>query len=76
MLRELDGDPRLAQRAELLHLLTQDDSMYVMLNEAVNARDPDLLQVLNAMPQMYDLRGQARHTAVLKRMGLIGAPKM
>jgi len=76
MLKELDGDPRLAQRAELLYLLGQDDSMYVMLNKAVDARDPDLLQVLNAMPQMYALRGQSRHTAVLKRIGLIGAPKM
>ena len=48
-LRGLEGDPRLAQRAGLLFLVGKKDSAYAMLDKAVEARDLDLLQILNAM---------------------------
>jgi len=69
-LRELEGDPRLAQRAGLLYLAGDKDGMYAMFDRAVAARDPDLLQVLNSMPFLYPLRGEPRYQALLARMGL------
>jgi TolB-like protein/tRNA A-37 threonylcarbamoyl transferase component Bud32 len=69
-LRELEGDPRLAQRAGLLYLAGDKDGMYRMFDRAITARDPDLLQVLNAMPFLYPLRGEPRYQALLARMGL------
>ncbi len=70
LVRELEGDPRLAQRAGLLYLAGDKDGMYAMLERAVAARDPDLLQVLNAMPFLYPLRPEPRYQALLARMGL------
>jgi TolB-like protein/tRNA A-37 threonylcarbamoyl transferase component Bud32 len=69
-LRDLEGDPRLAQRAGLLYLAGDKDGMYAMFDRAVAARDPDLLQVLNGMPFLYPLRGEPRYQALLARMGL------
>jgi hypothetical protein len=43
-LKQLDGDPRLAQQAGLLHILGETDAMYTMLNKAFDAKDPDILQ--------------------------------
>jgi tetratricopeptide (TPR) repeat protein len=76
VLKELEGDPRLAQRAGLYHLLGQTDTMYALLNKAVDRRDPDILQVLFATPQMYDLKGDPRHTEILKRLGLVEKPTL
>jgi serine/threonine-protein kinase len=69
-LAALDGDPRLAQRGGLLFLAGQKDSAYAMLAQAVEARDLDLLQVLNAMPPLYAFRGEPRYQALLARIGL------
>ena len=69
-LAALDGDPRLAQRGGLLFLAGLTDSAYVMLGRAVDARDLDLLQVLNAMPPLYAFRGEPRYQALLARIGL------
>jgi len=47
-----------------------------MLNKAFDAKDPDILQVLFATPQMYDLRGQPRHSEILRRLKLAEPPKL
>lgn len=69
-LAALDGDPRLAQRGGLLFLAGLKDSAYTMLGRAVDARDLDLLQVLNAMPPLYPFRGEPRYQALLAHIGL------
>jgi TolB-like protein len=69
-LRELEGDPRLAQRAGLLYLAGDKEAMYRMFDRAVAARDPDLLQVLCAMPFLYPLRQEPRYQELLARIGL------
>ena len=69
-LAALDGDPRLAQRGGLLFLAGLKDSAYAMLGHAVDARDLDLLQVLNAMPPLYPFRSEPRYQALLARIGL------
>lgn len=69
-LAALDGDPRLAQRGGLLFLAGLKDSAYTMLGRAVDARDPDLLQVLNAIPPLYPFRGEPRYQALLAHIGL------
>jgi TolB-like protein len=70
IVREMEGDPRLAQRAGLLYLAGDKDAMYAMFDRAITARDPDLLQILNAMPFLYPLRQEARYQALLARIGL------
>ena len=69
-LAALDGDPRLAQRGGLLFLAGLKDSAYAMLGHAVDARDLDVLQVMNAMPPLYRFRGEPRYQALLARIGL------
>jgi serine/threonine-protein kinase len=69
-LAALDGDPRLAQRGGLLFLAGMKDSAYRMLGRAVDARDVDLLQILNAMPPLYPFRQEPRYQALLARIGL------
>jgi tetratricopeptide (TPR) repeat protein len=69
-LAALDGDPRLAQRGGLLFLAGMKDSAYAMLGHAVDARDLDLLQVLNAMPPLYPFRREPPYQALLARIGL------
>ena len=68
--RELEGDPRLAQRAGLLYLLGNKDSMYALFDRAVEARDLDLLQVMNAMPILYPVRKEAPYLGLQARIGL------
>jgi hypothetical protein len=41
-----------------------------MLDRAVEARDVDLLQILNAMPPLYPFRQEPRYQALLARIGL------
>ncbi|MDH5284088.1 MAG: hypothetical protein OEW80_09420, partial [Gemmatimonadota bacterium] len=69
MLRELEGDPRLAQRAGLLYLAGDKEGMYAMFDRAITERDPDLLQVLNAMPFLYPIRREPRYQQLLRRIG-------
>jgi tetratricopeptide (TPR) repeat protein len=70
VVREMEGDPRLAQRAGLLYLLGDKDSMYTLFDRAIDERDPDLLQILNAMPFLYPLRREPRYQQLLARIGL------
>ena len=70
VLRALDHDPRLAQRAVLLHALGERDSMYTLLERAVETRDADLLWVLNAIPYLYPRRREPRYQRLLERIGL------
>ncbi|MEP7325185.1 MAG: protein kinase [Gemmatimonadota bacterium] len=70
VVRELEGDPRLAQRAGLLYLLGNKDSMYTLFDHAVEARDLDLLQVMNAMPFLYPIRKEPRYLELQARIGL------
>jgi serine/threonine-protein kinase len=69
-LTALDGDPRLAQRGGLLFLVGKKDSAYALLNTAIAKRDPDLLQILNAMPALYPFRHEPRYQALLAKMGM------
>jgi tetratricopeptide (TPR) repeat protein len=70
VLDELEGDPRFAQRAVLASLLDMPDSMYTLLDRAVEARDPDMLQVLTALRFMYPRHREPRYQELLRRVGL------
>jgi serine/threonine-protein kinase len=70
VLRALDHDPRLAQRAVLLNALGERDSMYTLLEKAVETRDADLLWILNAIPYLYPRRREPRYQRLLERIGL------
>jgi TolB-like protein/tetratricopeptide (TPR) repeat protein len=68
--RELEGDPRLAQRAGIQYLAGNTDSMYALFDRAIRERDPDVLQIINAMPILYPARKDPRYQALLARIGL------
>jgi eukaryotic-like serine/threonine-protein kinase len=70
MLRELDGDPRLAQRAALLYLTGDKDAMYAMFDRAIIDRDPDILMISNGMPILFPVRKEPRYQRLLERIGL------
>ena len=70
VLRTMDRDPRLAQRALLLHAIGDLDSMYVLFERAIDAQDPDAIWILNAVPPLRPLRHEPRYQALLERMGL------
>lgn len=70
VLRELKGDPRLAQQAMLWHALGQQDSMYAVFERAIDARDPDAIWILNSTPALRLLRPEPRYQRLLERMGL------
>ena len=70
MLKELNADPRLAQRAALHYLAGDKAAMYAMFDRAVKERDPDILQVMNAMPILYPVRKEAQYQALLAKVGL------
>jgi serine/threonine-protein kinase len=70
VLRAMQDDPRLAQRAILLHALGDLDGMYAMLDRAIDARDSDAIWVINAFPPLRSLRGEPRYQRLLDRMGL------
>lgn len=66
----LQRHPRLAQRALLLATLGDRDSMYVLFERAIDARDPDAIWILNAAPMLRPLRHEPRYQDLLERMGL------
>jgi tetratricopeptide (TPR) repeat protein len=70
VLRSMASDPRLAQRAMLLHALGDIDGMYAMLERAIDARDSDAIWVINAYPPLRSLRAEPRYQRLLERMGL------
>jgi serine/threonine-protein kinase len=69
-LKALEGDPRLSQRASLLLLLGDRDQAYALFDQAVAARDMDLLQMLNGMPPLFPFRQEPRYQALLAKIGL------
>lgn len=44
--------------------------MYALLDRAVAERDPDVLQVMNAVPILHPIRGEPRYQRLLERIGL------
>ena len=60
----------MSQLGGLLLLAGRKDRAYATLNRAVDARDLDLLQVLNAMPALYPFRQEPRFQSLLMRMGM------
>ena len=70
VLRELDGDPRYAQRAVMSYLVGEKDSTYALLERAIEARDGDLLWVLSSIPYLYPLHRETRYQALMRRVGL------
>jgi len=70
VLRAMDRDPRVAQRALLLHALGDRDAMYALFERAIDARDPDAIWILNSVPMLRPLRHEPRYQALLERMGL------
>ncbi len=70
VLRELEGDPRYAQRAVLSYLVGDTDATYALLERAIETRDGDVLWVLTSIPYLYPLRHEPRYQALLERMGL------
>jgi TolB-like protein/tRNA A-37 threonylcarbamoyl transferase component Bud32 len=70
VLRVMEGDPRLAQRAILLHAVGDLDGMYAMFGRAIEARDPDTMWILNSFPVLRPLRREPRYQQLLERMGM------
>jgi hypothetical protein len=70
VLRAMDKDPHLARRAVVLAALGERDSMYVMFERAIDAKDPDAIWFLNAIPSLRPLRHEPRYQQLLERMGL------
>jgi len=64
------GNGRLAQRALILGALGRSDSMYVMFERAIDAKDPDAIWFLNAIPSLRPMRQEPRYQRLLERMGL------
>ncbi|HXH28652.1 MAG TPA: hypothetical protein VNL37_06370, partial [Candidatus Polarisedimenticolia bacterium] len=68
--RSLERDGRLAQAALLLAVLGDKDSMYVMFERAIDAREFNAIWFLNALPALRPWRHEPRYQALLARMGL------
>jgi serine/threonine-protein kinase len=69
-LREMEKTPRLAQQALVLAALGERDSMYVMFERAIEAKDPDTIWFLNAIPSLRPMRREPRYQQLLVRMGM------
>jgi len=50
--------------------LGERDSMYVMFERAIDAKDPDAIWFLNAIPSLRPMRQEPRYQRLLERMGL------
>jgi eukaryotic-like serine/threonine-protein kinase len=70
ILRELRRDHLLAQEALVYAALGERDSMYVLFERAIDAREFDALWFINALPALRALRHEPRYQALLERMGL------
>jgi hypothetical protein len=66
----MEQTPRLAQQALILAALGDRDSMYVRFGRAIDAKDPDTIWFLNAIPSLRPLRHEPRYQQLLERMGL------
>ena len=69
VLQAMDGR-RPAQRAVVFAALGSSDSMYVMFERAIDAKDPDAIWFLNAIPSLRPMRQEPRYQRLLERMGL------
>jgi serine/threonine-protein kinase len=70
VIRELEGDPRYAQRAVMHYLAGETETTYALLERAMETRDGDLLWVLSSIPYLKPLHAEARYRALLRRVGL------
>ena len=70
VLRELEGDPRYAQRAVLHYIIGEVDETYALLERAIETRDGDVLWILTSIPYLYPLHGDPRFEALVRRVGL------
>jgi hypothetical protein len=70
VLGELSRKRWLAQQALVHAALGDTDSMYVLFERAIDAREPDALWFLNAVPALQRMRSEPRYQALLERMGL------
>jgi serine/threonine-protein kinase len=70
VLREMGRKRLLAGQALVHAALGNTDSMYVLFERAIDAREPDALWFLNAVPALRPLRHEPRYQALLERMGL------
>jgi serine/threonine-protein kinase len=70
VLQAIDDRQRPAQRALVFAALGARDSMYVMFERAIDAKDPDAIWFLNAIPSLRPLRNEPRYQRLLERMGL------
>jgi hypothetical protein len=70
VLRGMEKTPRLAQQALVLAALGERDSMYVMFERAIDAKDPDTMWFLNAIPSLRPLRNEPRYQRLLERAGV------
>jgi len=70
VLRELSREHLSAQQALIYAALGELDSMYVLFERAIDARDTDALWFLNALPALRPMRHEPRYQALLERMGL------
>jgi TolB-like protein len=70
LLEKLSRERKLAQQALVHAALGERDSMYVLFEGAIDARETDALWFLNAVPALLPLRHEPRYQALLERMGL------
>ena len=70
VLQAMDDGRRPAQRAVVFAALGQRDSMYVTFERAIDAKDPDAIWFLNAIPSLRPMRQEPRYQRLLERMGL------
>jgi hypothetical protein len=70
VLRALAAAPHLAQQALVLATLGERDSMYVTFERAIDAKDPDTIWFLNAIPSLRPWRNEPRYQRLLERMGM------
>jgi len=70
VLRAMGTARLLPQRALVYAALGERDSMYVMFERAIDAKDPDAIWFLNAIPSLRPMRQDPRYQQLLERMGL------
>ncbi len=70
VLRELRHEGGAARLGLVYAALGEQDSMYVTFEHAIDAREPEALWFLNALPALFPLRSEPRYQALLERMGL------
>ena len=70
VLKGMSGGPHIAQQALLLGALGDTTAMFATIAQAIDARDPDTIWILNSLPALRRLRQEPRYQALLARMRL------